>query len=81
MRMSRIAAAAGLFIAALGLGGAADARHYDARDGRHYGWNDHHRGRGYYGPRGYDRPRGYAYRHHPCCWTEWRHHHRIRVCR
>ena len=87
MKMSHIAAAAGLFITSLGFSGAAEARPYN--DSRyHDGYRDHrnhrvdrHRGdRGHYrGNRG--RGRAYAYRVHPRCWTEWRHHRAIRVCR
>ena len=78
MKMSHIAAAAGLFIATLGVGSAADARpHRDVR--WHDGYRDH--GRHDYRHHGYYRGRGYAYRAHPRCWTEWRHHHRVRVCR
>jgi hypothetical protein len=38
---------------------------------RHHRWNRHDRGRHY----------GWSHgnRHH--CWTEWRHHHRVRICR
>lgn len=81
MKISKIIATASLVAAALGFSGAADAQRYNGdrdhsrfehRDsrgdrGRHYGRDDrgHHFGR--------DR--------HQRCRTEWRHHHRVRVCR
>ncbi len=75
MRMSHIAAAAGLFIASLGVASTADAQPY-----RGNGWhNGHNEYRGH-GPRDDRRWRGNrgSHRH---CWTEWHHHHRVRVCR
>jgi hypothetical protein len=92
MKLSHIAAAAGLFIAALGVGGTAEARPHDGprySDGYrdHRGGGDHRwdRGRGHYrdvyrGDRG--RGRAYAYgRGRPRCWTEYRRHRAVRVCR
>lgn len=73
MRMSHIAAAAGLFVSALGVGTAADAQPYHG-DRWHHGDREH-RGRGF--DRGHDRGRDWHHR----CRTEWRHHHRVRVCR
>ena len=84
MKMSHIAAAAGLFVAALGVGGAAEARpyqhvrHYDGH--RDHRWEHGRHDRGHY--RGYrGRGRAYAYRNRPRCWTEWRRHRAVRVCR
>jgi hypothetical protein len=79
--ISMISATAGLTVGALGISGAAGAQRYnDDRDhgrfeqrgdrgdrGRHYGRNN--RGHHY----GSDR--------HQRCRTEWRHHHRVRICR
>jgi hypothetical protein len=90
MKMSRIAAIGGLFVAALGLGTAAEARPDGPRwdNGRHYG-RQYDRGHHYGHDRGYGYDRG-NYRRGPRygfngprhrCWTEWRHHHRVRVCR
>jgi len=42
-------------------------------DRRHYGWD---RGRHY----GWDRGRRYGWINYRRCWTEWRWHHRVRVC-
>jgi hypothetical protein len=91
MKISHIAAAAGLFIASLGVGSAAEARPYndsryhdgyrDYRGDRDHRW-DRHRGerRGHYrSNRG--RGRAYAHRGYSRCWTEWRYHRAIRVCR
>jgi hypothetical protein len=86
MKFSTLFAAAGLMVAAIGTSAPAEAqyrgdysRHYDRHDdrgrhhvsdrGRHRGWNQ-------------GRPRarhGHGYRQR--CWTEWRRHHRVRVCR
>jgi hypothetical protein len=74
MKIFQIAAAAGLVIASLGVSTAADAQYRGDRDGRP-GWNH---GRGDH--RG-DRRGWRGDRHHQRCWTEWRHHHRVRICR
>ena len=88
MKLSHIAAAAGLFIAALGVGGTAEARPHDGgRYSQDHRGGDHRwdRGRGnhrgdYRGNRG--RGRAYAYgRGRPRCWTEYRRHRAVRVCR
>ena len=88
MKLSHIAAAAGLFIAALGVGGTAEARPDDSgRYSQDHRGGDHRwdRGRGnhrgeYRGNRG--RGRAYAYgRGRPRCWTEYRRHRAVRVCR
>ena len=87
MKIPHIFAATGLMVAAMTASTSADAQQWHGDRGRsHY---DHGRGwehggrwhdRGYWhGPRwrrvGYY---GWGYRH---CWTEWRWHHRVRVCR
>ena len=76
MKIRAMFAAAGLVIAAMGVSTAADARPHDGwRDGR--GWHDNGRHRGWENRRG-------GYRNHyrgRRCWTEYRHHRRIRVCR
>jgi len=82
MKMSHIAAAAGLFVASLGVATSADAQPYRGdrhqQVDRHHG--DRHRGPGWNNDHG--RGRGHAYGHNRRrCWTEWRHHRRIRVCR
>lgn len=85
MKLATIAAAAGLGMTALmGTAGTAEAQSY--RD-RGYGYDrgyDQRYDHGRYEDRGYHRGgrwdrhgRGYPHR----CWTEWRHHHRVRVCR
>ena len=83
MKITRMLAAAGLVVASLGVATVADAK-------------DHGRGHEYREDRGHD-DRGYDRRHdrhdngnhygwrngrgHHRCYTEWRHHHRVRVCR
>lgn len=68
--------AAGLAVATLGIGSAATAQDYrqgydqrdhrgDRRDDRRYDRRDDRR----------------HYDHRPRCHTEWRHHHRVRICR
>ena len=68
MKLSHIAAAAGLALASLGAASSANARPYDDH-GRHEWRHDDRR------HWGQDR------RWHHRCHTEWRHHHRVRVCR
>lgn len=71
--------AAGLMVAGLGVTTAASAQDYRGDRYEHRGdrrdYRDDHRG--------YDRGRGYGWnRHHRThCYTTWRHHHRVRVCR
>ena len=73
--------AAGLMAATVGAPGVASAQvygghgHYD-RDYREYRGDRHDR----YDRRDYGYRHG-GYRHGPRCWTEWRHHHRVRICR
>ncbi len=77
MKIRNIIAAAGLVVAALGTSGAAQAQPYHGEgrrgDYNRPGWHDNGRHRGWENRRG-----GNGGRH---CWTEWRHHHRVRVCR
>ena len=83
MRMSHIAAAVGLLLTSLGMATSADAQPYQG-ERWHQGERGHHgeRGRGERWHGG-DHRRGYrghvGWRRH--CWIEWRHHHRVRVCR
>ncbi|WP_231639303.1 hypothetical protein [Sphingomonas profundi] len=75
-------AAAGLVLASLGATTGAEARPhrddgYHRDHGRHHGWD---RGRRGWNDRRYGHHAGY-YRPARHCWTEWRHHHRVRVCR
>lgn len=77
MRMSHIAAAAGLFVASLGIATSADAQPHR---GDRYHQADRHHGPGWNRDRGRGRGHAYGYGHRRC-WTEWRHHRRIRVCR
>ena len=84
MKIVTMMAALGLAVAVVPLGAAAEARPYR---GDHRAWNydrgwDH--GRGWHDGRRYGPGwgRGHAYgRIHHRCWTEWRYHHRVRVCR
>lgn len=92
MKISHIFAATGLMVAAMTASTSADAQQWHGdRDRSHYdhgrGWGHdrgwHDRGwhdRGYWhGPRWRSaRYEGWRY---PRCWTEWRWHHRVRVCR
>lgn len=80
MKIRNILATAGLAIAALGVSTAASAqthngndRHYDHRQERHEVRRvDRH----------YDNGRHYGWdRHHRHCRVEWRHHHRVKICR
>lgn len=93
MKIKHMIAAAGLAVAALGMSAGANAqtRHdggwqHDrgqdsrSRDGYHRDDRGRYDDRRHYG-RHDDRGRRYAYGHHVRCHTEWRHHHRIRVCR
>ena len=69
MKLSHIMAAAGIALASLGAASGANAQPY--QNGRH-DWH-HDNGRHW----GDDRGRGWHHR----CHTEWRHHHRVRICR
>lgn len=57
------------------------ARYVRAADSKDWAALSGHRYRDY---RRYDRPRHWSnrgYRYQRRCWTEWRHHRRVRVCR
>jgi len=77
MKIRNILAAAGLAVAALGASTGATAQTYNGGD-RHYDRDD----RDHRNDRRDDRGRHYGWdRHHQRCWVEWRHHHRVRICR
>lgn len=92
MRILKTMAAAGLALSALTVGSTAQAHDYDhGRYGRDYrdhrdyrydydrrdGWR-----RGYgYRDGGYRDGWRHGWRDHRRCWTEWRHHRRITICR
>ncbi len=79
MKISHIFAATGLMVAAMTASTSADAQRYHGDRGWHHGERGWH-GRGYYyGPRW--RPAHYYGWRYQRCWTEWRWHHRVRVCR
>jgi len=90
MKISHIFAATGLMVAAITASSSADAQQWRGGHGaRHHGYDrgwDHGRDRGWH-DRGYwhgSRWRGARYGygwHRPRCWTEWRWHHRVRICR
>ena len=73
MKLFHITAAAGLALVSLGTATVASAQPYD--HGRHEWRHDD----GRHGDRGHDR--GWHRGGHDRCHTEWRHHHRVRVCR
>ena len=89
MRIIKALAAAGLALSATAMGTAAQAHDYDHgrydhgrdyRDARYdrgdrYDRYDYDRGRHY----GWNR--GYGFRDHRHCWTEWRYHRRVTICR
>ena len=83
MKIIKTIMAAGLLLSTATIATGAEAQSY--RHGDRYGHHDrgrdygrHHGGRGY----GWDRGRHYGWnRFHRRCWTEWRWHHRVRVCR
>jgi hypothetical protein len=84
MNILKTIAAAGLLLSTATIATSADAQdyrhggdrygHHDRDRGRDYNRND--RGRHY----GWDRGR-HGWNNHRRCWTEWRWHHRVRVCR
>ena len=84
MKIRTILAAAGLAVAALGAGTAADAQTYNGGN-RHYDRSNDHRQDRHQARRAdyrYDHGRHYGWdRHHRHCWVEWHHHHRVTVCR
>jgi len=95
MKIPHIFAATGLVVAAMTASTSAEAQRWHGDDGWHgdrgwlgdrdwrgdRGWGrDHYWGhdRGWH--RGYWRRADYGWRY-PRCWTEWRWHHRVRICR
>ena len=83
MRIKTILAAVGIAVAAMSVSGTAQAR--DHRDDRRYDhdrrWDGDRRG---YDDRRWDRGQRWDRRHghhRVRCWKEWRHHHRVKVCR
>lgn len=90
MKAFGLIAAAGLMAATLGVGTTASASAQSWHGDRH-GWHDrydrghHWRGDRWRGERWH---RGYGWRArygwhggYRRCWTEWRYHYRVRVCR
>lgn len=80
MKIFKLSLALAMAVTGIGMTATAEAHPRD-----HHRWEhrdrDHHRYRDY---RRYDRPRHWSnrgYRDHRRCWTEWRHHRRVRVCR
>lgn len=80
MKLAKIIAAAGLTVAAVTMSTGASAQDY-----RHGGYDRGDRGdrhdrwdRGHH--RGWDNGRHHGWNNHRVCRTEWRHHHRVRVC-
>ncbi len=74
MKISHLIAAATLAVTALGAGTAANAQPRDGwRDGQRHEqrYDRHHQQRRWQGYNGHRRH----------CWTEWRHHRKVRVCR
>ncbi|GAA0295654.1 hypothetical protein GCM10009087_01750 [Sphingomonas oligophenolica] len=95
MKISHIFAATGLMVAAMTASTSATAQEWRGDHGRWHhdydrGWDrgwDHGRDRGWHDRRYWHGPRwrparyhGYGWRY-PHCWTEWRWHHRVRICR
>lgn len=79
MKITHILAAAGLAITALGAAAPASAQNWRDHRGDDRGRYDRHDDRGRHN--GWDRGRGHGWNHGPRCHTEWRHHHRVRICR
>jgi hypothetical protein len=86
MKITNLLGAAGLAIAAMGISTSADAQSW-GNHGRD-GYRDNHRGHDRYDRRdrgrhyGWDRGHRYGWNHRRVrCWTEWRYHHRVRICR
>ena len=84
MNILKTIAAAGLLLSTATIATSADAQDY-RHGGDRYGHHDRDRGRGW--DRGWDRGRHYGWDrgrgwggYHRRCWTEWRWHHRVRVC-
>jgi Spy/CpxP family protein refolding chaperone len=71
MKLAKIIAAAGLTVAAVTMSTSADAQSWRHDRGHHSSWDRGHH-------RGWD---NHHNRHHRYCRTEWRHHHRVTICR
>lgn len=78
MKILKISLALAMVASGLGMSVTADAH---PRGDRHRYEQRHH----YRDYRRYDRPRHWSDRryrnHHRRCWTEWRRHRQVRVCR
>ena len=84
MKIRNILAAAGLAVAALGAATSASAQDYNGGNRHNDRSYDHRSDRrdDRRDDRRYDHGRHYSWdRHHRNCWVEWRHHHRVNVCR
>jgi hypothetical protein len=89
MKARKILATAALMLASLGVSSAASAqgygnghnRGYEGRDHRGYDDRRHDGGRRYYDHRNDRRWHRQGWRNERRCWTEWRHHRQVRVCR
>ncbi len=73
MKLAKIIAAASLTVAAITMSTSADAQNWRHRDRGHHGWNNNHHG--------WNNGHNRWGRHHRYCRTEWRHHHRVTICR
>lgn len=81
MNITKIIAAAGLLAVALGASTGAEAQRYNGdRDHGRYEQRDNRGDRGQHYGR-HDRGNHYGRDRHQRCRTEWRHHHRVRICR
>lgn len=90
MKMRTMLLTAGLAIASLGVSAGASAQNYNGGDrhdnrdrDRDHRDRDHRNDRRDDHRRDWrdDRGRHYGWNRHQRCWTEWHHHHRVRVCR
>ncbi|MDQ2879096.1 MAG: hypothetical protein M3R41_08490 [Pseudomonadota bacterium] len=89
MKILNAIAAAGLLLSTASIATAADAQNYG---GDHHQYDRDHRGdrdRDYRRDDRRDNGHRYGWRHsrhygwndHRRCWTQWRHHRQVRVCR
>ncbi|MEI9927057.1 MAG: hypothetical protein WDN44_04160 [Sphingomonas sp.] len=76
MKIAKIIAAAGLAVAAVAGASSADAQTYRHHRGGYEHRYDRHVNRGHAGWN-----RGHGWGHRRICRTEWRHHHRVTICR
>ncbi len=85
MKIRTMLLTAGLAIASLGVSTGANAQDYNGGDRHHDGYrnSDHRNDRRDDHRRDWrdDRGRHNGWNRHQRCWTEWHHHHRVRVCR